>query len=597
MTWQLEDKLFGNPAVSPGERAPFALEKWLREDFQAYPAGDTADLRTLPAWFGLTLTLEDDIEDLNASKIALNVWDYGAMGGGIVDDTAAIVLAEAARSAIGATLIFPAKTYKHSGITIDRELGGGWIGMPGARFIPTANSVVLMDLTNAIISSANWRDFCIEGFFFDGDGKTGVYGIREVSPYHTTITKCGFSRLSVCVHMTGSPSGPQTGWVNISDIQQNGQGSWFFSGADDTHYIFAISITNFNQQGTGAANWEQDFGLLLRRACIIKIANFNFGSLDGDAVGIEMLGDCQGVSLANVGIEWPTTGIRAGPWTDGVLPGYVSMANVDVDQPEEIGMDIKGRFWRMVNVPVTNGRTRSSTGPGVLIQSESHDIDMINFYVAYMNHTGITVEAGATDIRMSGITAVNNNDIAGANYEIDLGACSFKDVVLTGKNKIGAAGVNATGQRVVNGVTSDMVYLNTGSVATTAVITAEDLMSYTIPASALKPGMRVRIRAWGTTAANGNSKTFRLFFGSANLGGQVTSTSGAGWELDATVVVTGSNTQEYSRIGYASTVVSLGTGTPTETDTNAIIVKMQGQNGVASSGDITCQGFSVEIKS
>lgn len=68
MTWQLEDKLFGNPAVTPGERAPFALEKWLREDFRAYPTGDTSDLRTFPAWFGELLSLREDVNVL-ASRI------------------------------------------------------------------------------------------------------------------------------------------------------------------------------------------------------------------------------------------------------------------------------------------------------------------------------------------------------------------------------------------------------------------------------------------------------------------------------------------------------------------------------------------------
>jgi hypothetical protein len=397
-----------------------------------------------------------------------NVLDYGAVGDGVTDDTAAIQAGEDDRSAVGGVLFFPSGTYKHSGVDIDRELGGGWLGMPGCRFIPTANGVVMMDLTNAAISSINWRDFSIEGIFFDGDGKTGVYAIREVAPYHTTITGCDFSRLAYDGHFTGSDDGQQTGWINISDIQQNGQGSWHFSGYDDTKYIFGVHISDLMQQGTGVAVWEAESAMLFRRAVSVKLTNLSLASIDNGAIGIDLVGDCQGVSLANVGLSRPTIGIRAGPWTDGVLPGYVSMVNVDVDQPSISGMDVKGRFWHLRNVPVTNGATRSSTGPGIWIQSESHDIEMSGIYAAYMNHSGILVEAGATEIRMSSVTAVNNNQIAGANYEIDLGACSYNDVVLYGENTIGAAGVNATGQRVVNGVTSDTVSVNTGSVATGA---------------------------------------------------------------------------------------------------------------------------------
>ncbi|MGX9142626.1 hypothetical protein [Mesorhizobium sp. 128a] len=91
---------------------------------------------------------------------------------------------------------------------------------------------------------------------------------------------------------------------------------------------------------------------------------------------------------------------------------------------------------------------------------------------------------------MGNFTAENNNQVAGSNHEVDLGASPFADVRLHGANVIGAAGVNATGQRVVNGVTSKEVSRNTGSAATTAITTHEDLMTYSIPASTLLPGRR-----------------------------------------------------------------------------------------------------------
>ncbi|MER8913413.1 hypothetical protein NKI32_06175 [Mesorhizobium sp. M0761] len=48
-------------------------------------------------------------------------------------------------------------------------------------------------------------------------------------------------------------------------------------------------------------------------------------------------------------------------------------------------------------------------------------------------------------------------------------------------------------------------------------------MTYSIPAAALKVGQRVRIRSWGTTAANANTKTGRLWFGATNMGGSTPS--------------------------------------------------------------------------
>lgn len=144
------------------------------------------------------------------------------------------------------------------------------------------------------------------------------------------------------------------------------------------------------------------------------------------------------------------------------------------------------------------------------------------------------------------------------------------------------------------GVRQD-AYKNLGSAATTAVTSIEDLMTYTIPANTLRTNQRVRIAAWGTTAANANSKTVRLHFGGTSIGGTLP-TNATPWHLEGNVFVTGSSTQKYDRWGAAQGIaMSVGNGSLTETDTSTIVVKVTGQNGTASAGDITCLGFTVEI--
>lgn len=580
-------------------------------DLSPYPVTSTDDTtQTLAAWTQEILDIQTggDIDVIATGSVTsrslpdrfadvFNVLDYGAVGDGVTNDTVAIQAAEDARSAVGGTLFFPAGTYLHSGIDIDRALGGAWVGDAVCRFIPTANSQVMADLTNATISSTAWRDFRITGIFFDGNAKTSITAIRETTPYHTTIDNCQFSRLQFNGQWTGYSGAGQTGWINIDNIQQHGHGAWAFVSFDDTHYIFNVNISNVTQQGTGVDGWETDYCFLFRRAVSVQMTNINFASLDGGAIAAYLLGDCQGIFMTNVIMGWPTTGVLAEPWTDTVRPAYVYLTNVGMDQPTEAGFDIKGRTWRITNTNSTNGYVRSSTGPALVVRSTSTDIIIDNFLAAYMNDSGIVVENGATG-SLSNFTSENNNQEAGANYEVDLGASPYSKFVLSGKNTIGSAGVNATGQRVVNGVTSDTVSVNTSSAATGANTTPTTLMSYTIPASTLKPGQIVKLHIWGTLGATADTKTVRAFFGATSMGGFVSTGNAVAWDIVVTVQITGSNTQEYSRIGNVSgDTPDIGTAQMTETDTNAITVLVQGENGVANANDIVEQGLTVEIVS
>jgi hypothetical protein len=387
----------------------------------------------------------------------------------------------------------------------------------------------------------------------------------------------------------------QHGWIQVHDIIQYGAGSWAFYGYDNTKYLFHIEINNIHQIGTGVANWESQFWFEGRRAVGLSLTNVWSGSLDGDADGLLLRGDCQGVFVANATFVWPIVGIRALTWTDSLKPAYVYMTNVGVDQHTESGADIEGRTWYLTNCNFANGYVRTNTGSGFLLQSTSTDIALSNCLFAYDQRSGLVIEAGAAKVRVNGCTLENNNQVAGAFYDLDLGASTYKDVVLYGANFI-AGSVNATGQRVVNGVTSKEVSRNTGSASTTAVTTQEDLMTYSIPANTLKPGQKVRLTAWGTFAANANVKTPRLWFGANSVMDWGGAHNNVPWKLTSEIVITGVDAQEYHSVGFVSAAAAVvRQGTATNDDGSAIVVKCTGQNNTASAGDITCQGFTVEI--
>ena len=128
--------------------------------------------------------------------------------------------------------------------------------------------------------------------------------------------------------------------------------------------------------------------------------------------------------------------------------------------------------------------------------------------------------------------------------------------------------------------------------------TTEDiLMSYSLPAktlSATKKGLKIRV--WGTTAANTDNKTIKLYFGSAVFTTPTAATNNKNWELDLEVYKSGTNTQ----VVFGKGIVDLTSVTPlvttgTETDTAAIMIKVTGTAGTANANDIVAKGLIVEM--
>jgi hypothetical protein len=126
-----------------------------------------------------------------------------------------------------------------------------------------------------------------------------------------------------------------------------------------------------------------------------------------------------------------------------------------------------------------------------------------------------------------------------------------------------------------------------------------DLHTYTIPAAHFNVNNRaIRITAWGIFTANANTKTIRLRFGAgtAIVANAVTAApNGSRWRLTAVIVRTSSNNQE---VFFESMVALLHEQqfrqAQTETDANAITLKVTGQSGTGSN-DMKIEGSMVEF--
>lgn len=145
--------------------------------------------------------------------------------------------------------------------------------------------------------------------------------------------------------------------------------------------------------------------------------------------------------------------------------------------------------------------------------------------------------------------------------------------------------------------------INTDSVqaATAANTNDTTLFSYTLPADAMNANGRIlRFTAWGSFAANGNTKTIRLKWngtGGTSIMSYSASPNNQNWVIQGTVIRTGSSTQDY----YGTTVLgptaatNATFGTAAATDTGAITLHVTAQNGTAAASDIVYEGSLIEF--
>lgn len=137
---------------------------------------------------------------------------------------------------------------------------------------------------------------------------------------------------------------------------------------------------------------------------------------------------------------------------------------------------------------------------------------------------------------------------------------------------------------------------NTTQAGTTAVTTEEELWTYSLPANTLNAnGKAVKITAYGTCAANGNTKNMRVYFGST-AGVLLTGAfNGSSWKIVVIVTRTGETAQLLSGAGQAGGTANTNVTTASQTLSGAVAIAMKGTNGTAAADDIVFRGATVEV--
>jgi hypothetical protein len=137
------------------------------------------------------------------------------------------------------------------------------------------------------------------------------------------------------------------------------------------------------------------------------------------------------------------------------------------------------------------------------------------------------------------------------------------------------------------------------TVSTTAVVTEEDLWTYSLPANTLNvDGKMLRVTVSGQTAANANVKTMRFYFGAGTntLNVVTTAPNAVYWTTSFLIIRLGATSQRITRMFSTVGTVDNATGSTaaTETLSGAVVMKVTGQNGTASAGDIMLNTVVVE---
>lgn len=169
--------------------------------------------------------------------------------------------------------------------------------------------------------------------------------------------------------------------------------------------------------------------------------------------------------------------------------------------------------------------------------------------------------------------------------------------LLTGPVDIAAirSTLNTLIQSINSGVTG-VLYKDGSSSATGAGTAEQVLKTFSIPANYLAVGNIVRLRAWGSTGANANNKTMKMYFGASVITTPTAATNNKNWFLDMTVIVTAAATQSVLGGGIVdTTAVTPYYNAGTDDTTAAIVAKVSGTDGTSSASDIICNGFTIEI--
>lgn len=581
----------------------------------------------------------------NRAEGVFNVRDFGATGDGATDDTTAIQAALNGLPADGGTLFFPAGNYiVSSALTVPVETqikGSGseisqitmaanntnclvctgpgsfvienmYLFRDSVTYTGTGTALKMTDTAHARIHHMNitgfdiglhhndgffvhYHDLTITNYFTNGivlDDKgsltTADIFLRDISIKHARAdTAVGL--LIECPNVQ----------VNGLELEEWGALGVHVFDSVNLALVSNIFLNDVNIAG-GAARCGG--GIKINGATDVRVNNFVF---ENSQVGWVSFPDVDGLWVTGASAERITVSgayilnsSRNGIRLDSAARNAL-FDSVTIDRSGEQGIYItptSGSTFRDIRIGNSDqdGSLAGTADCHIYMNgAQKHTLDGIFFADAGGVAYGIA-EAGAANANRYSKMIVDSGVTFSSAMLLRISA-SLKTNLLRPAAIFGAQ----TGEGL--GFTG-VIYTNLTAGATTAVTTEETLNTVNTPAKALTGVCTVRVRAWGSCAANANAKTIKLKLGTEIIATNDVTTAPNGdiWEIDAVFGHRGAGFDTGTKLGrmiVGATMQTLVGGQFAEVGafTNATAISVTGQNGIASANDIVCDGMSVEI--
>lgn len=233
----------------------------------------------------------------------LNVLDYGAIGNGIADDTAALQLAVNAAMSQNKRLYIPKGEYLVSGtITVTNGSGAGlfmygdttsnFLVFPSGSTIKYTGTSTLFQLNG----NASTINAMIKNITFKGNA-SAITAIKINAGWFTTIEECVFQEFlgvgAAAVYLTYT-TGSFVGVTKIINSEFAGNVTHIYFDKPDTN-VLIIDMCSFYDHTFGILNGDGINGIASRN---VNITNCLFESVDAD-YDIFCYGGAQGWNIVN----------------------------------------------------------------------------------------------------------------------------------------------------------------------------------------------------------------------------------------------------------------------------------------------------------
>lgn len=384
-----------------------------------------------------------------------NVKDFGAVGDGVTNDTAAIQRAINSVPVAGGGVFLPPGTYAiSSALKLRANLTICGCGI-GSKLVPLVTGINILEfLTSSSLVAVNVDISSLE---INSRGLASTSGIVMSLAQYVRISQVTFTGCDFSISLDRCRT------VAISDSVSRGHtlikgGTLRLFSSTATQYCFDVTVSNYTTSniGNGTANGH---AIIVNRGVAVLISGFvlNDGHGGGDIRGVGFYGDCQGCQVTHSLIAAGTAGIVFSTdiynTTNTVPPSFCTISNVDVDQPQTAGVWIYRGNWITLNGGSYTASGVNTAASGVLVQGTSR-ITMTALTIhGFSTGNGLLIGANVSNITLSA------SQIEGCATGIGVVAGSSQFVSITGNRLI-------SNPRPINwggATTNNIIRMNIGS--------------------------------------------------------------------------------------------------------------------------------------